>query len=75
MDDGVTGLGSYAVLVIFLIGLPSFLVFRSLDKLSDYPGPRLAKLTKAYRFYYDVVESGGLLDQLQRLHVKFGKLL
>ncbi|KAJ7780769.1 cytochrome P450 [Mycena maculata] len=60
------------------IGLPvvcltTFILFRIFfDKLSVYPGPWTARVTKGYRFYYDVVQSGGLLDELHRLHKKFG---
>ncbi|KAJ7656544.1 cytochrome P450 [Mycena rosella] len=61
---------SRTLLVALLIGLATFIVFRSFpDKLSVYPGPRLGRLTKGYRFYYDVVKSGGLVDQLRRYYL------
>ncbi|KAF5355464.1 hypothetical protein D9758_006320 [Tetrapyrgos nigripes] len=43
--------------------------------LSRFPGPKLAALTEYYGGYYDLIEDGGLLFQIERLHVKYGPIV
>uniref|UniRef100_A0A0W0FRE1 Benzoate 4-monooxygenase cytochrome p450 n=1 Tax=Moniliophthora roreri TaxID=221103 RepID=A0A0W0FRE1_MONRR len=60
-----------------------FIVFVSLswlgilfsDPLKRFPGPLLAKWTRFYRVYYDVVVSGGWFAQLQHLHRVYGPVV
>lgn len=41
--------------------------------LSWVPGPRLAAITGLYRFYYNVIRRGDLLNQLKELHRIYGQ--
>lgn len=45
------------------------------DELSKFPGPSIAAYTWLYRAYYDVVKSGGLLVQLEKLHKEYGPVV
>lgn len=42
---------------------------------SSFPGPRLAALTFAYEFYYDIVNNGQYIWKIQRLHEKYGPVV
>ncbi len=46
------------------------LLFHPLHK---FPGDKLAALTGWYREYYDLVKDGDWVEQLQRLHHKYGE--
>jgi hypothetical protein len=43
------------------------------DPLRRFPGPSLAKWTRLYRVYYDVVVGGGWLSHLRDLHELYGE--
>lgn len=43
--------------------------------LSHIPGPRLAALTWWYEFYFDVVQPGQYVFQIQELHKQYGKIV
>ncbi|KAH9206548.1 cytochrome P450 [Leptodontidium sp. 2 PMI_412] len=43
--------------------------------VSSFPGPRLAALTFAYEFYYDIVNNGQYIWKIQRLHEKYGPVV
>jgi len=59
-------------LLIWLTGLVvSRLLFHPLRK---FPGDKLAALTGWYREYYDLVKDGDWVEQLGRLHRKYGEL-
>ncbi|KAF9003561.1 cytochrome P450, partial [Cyathus striatus] len=45
------------------------------DRLSHYPSPWIASITRWYRAYFDVVKSGGLLDQVKKLHSIYGPVV
>lgn len=45
-----------------------------LHPLADFPGPKLAALSKWYEFYYEVVLVGQFTFHIQELHKKYGKL-
>lgn len=46
-----------------------------LSPVSSFPGPRLAALTFAYEFYYDIVQNGQYMWRIQRLHEKYGPVV
>ncbi|KAK6440868.1 hypothetical protein LTR95_002910 [Oleoguttula sp. CCFEE 5521] len=46
-----------------------------LSPLAKFPGPRLAALSSAYTFYYDVVKRGKLPWKLKRLHEQYGPII
>ncbi|KAL1744938.1 cytochrome P450 [Schizophyllum fasciatum] len=43
--------------------------------LSSYPGPPFAAITKWYRAYYNLVQDGGWLEHLERLHRHYGPVV
>jgi hypothetical protein len=65
---------SLAVLVqVFGLYLTSLAVFRLfIHPLQRFPGPKIAAITLWYQAYYDLVKDGGLLEQLEKLHLKYG---
>lgn len=40
--------------------------------LRKYPGPVLAALTEGYEVYYNIIQFGGMVDELLRLHTIYG---
>lgn len=56
----------------------AYIILRSIYRLyfhplSGFPGPKLAALTSAYEFYYDVVQHGMYIWEIEKMHQKYGK--
>ncbi|KAI9719851.1 MAG: hypothetical protein M1828_006072 [Chrysothrix sp. TS-e1954] len=63
-----------------LAGQALWFAFRICDRLvfsplSDVPGPFLAGLTYWYEYYHDVIRPGNFIDEIQKLHDRYGELL
>ena len=43
------------------------------DPLKPFPGPALARRTRLYRSYYDIVVGGGWIFHLRDLHERYGQ--
>ncbi|KAL4874373.1 cytochrome P450 [Aspergillus karnatakaensis] len=43
--------------------------------LSHIPGPKLAAITHAYEFYFDVIKKGTLIWEIERLHKIYGPII
>ncbi|PVH76510.1 cytochrome P450 [Cadophora sp. DSE1049] len=43
--------------------------------VASFPGPRLAALTFAYEFYYDIVKPGQYIWKIQALHEQYGPIV
>lgn len=43
--------------------------------LSQFPGPRLAALSRWYEFYFDIIKGGTFSKQFPALHQKYGTLI
>jgi hypothetical protein len=57
----------------FLVYLISLAVYRLyLSPLANYPGPKLAALSKWYEFYYEVVCGGQFTVHIRELHKQYG---
>nr|OQO26112.1 hypothetical protein B0A51_04506 [Rachicladosporium sp. CCFEE 5018] len=61
---------------ISVVALLYTVVYRLyLSPIAKFPGPKLAALSSAYTFYYDVVKRGKLPWELERLHEKYGPIV
>lgn len=56
--------------VTYLIVLAIYRLF--LHPLAQFPGPKLAALSKWYEFYYDAYQPGQFLFKLEGLHKHYG---
>lgn len=61
-------------------GLLAFFVVRAIYRLyfhplSNFPGPKLAAISSAYEFYFNVIKRGTFIWELERLHEIYGKSL
>ena len=60
---------------ILLIYLTSLSVYRLLlHPLANFPGPKLAALTRYYEAYYDYVQNGQYTFIIAELHNEYGTL-
>jgi hypothetical protein len=58
--------------IIYLIGVAIHRLYFS--RYAKFPGPKLARLTYAYMFYYDVIAGKGeYIYKIKELHEKYGK--
>jgi hypothetical protein len=62
----ITGL----VWVFYLVGLATYRLY--FHPIARFPGPKLAALSRWYKFYYDVVCRGQLTFHIHALHQKYG---
>ena len=46
-----------------------------LHPLHIYPGPVFAAVTDWYEAYYNIIQKGGLLTEIEKLHKLHGKLI
>jgi len=63
--------------LLVLSGTAIFLLARTVYRLyfhplSHIPGPKLAAVTHAYEFYYDVWCGGRFLWQIEKMHRQYG---
>jgi hypothetical protein len=61
-------------------GILAFIVIKSIHRLyfhplSKFPGPKLAAVSGAYEFYYNVIKRGTFIWKLERLHEIYGNSL
>jgi hypothetical protein len=42
--------------------------------LRNFPGPRLAAITHLYEFYFDGIQGGKFIWEINRMHDKYGML-
>jgi hypothetical protein len=60
-----------ALYAAYLIGLGVFRLY--LSPIANFPGPKLAALTRWYEFYYEVVLRGKFSDHITDLHRAYGQ--
>jgi hypothetical protein len=71
---------SFAAVLLGLVGLSLVYIVALaisrlyLSPLAQFPGPRLAALTKWYEFYYEVVLNGKFTFEIRRMHEMYGRL-
>ncbi|KAK0189785.1 cytochrome P450 [Armillaria mellea] len=66
---------NYAILASTLLILARYLYQYLNHPLRHYPGPRIAALSKWYKFYFDVLQDGGFLEHLEKLHIQYGPVV
>lgn len=67
---GITVLIIGSLLAYFIMRCIYRLYFHPLSK---FPGPKLAAVSSAYEFYYNVIKRGKFIWELERLHEIYGK--
>lgn len=55
---------------LYLLGLGFYRLY--LHPLAQFPGPKLAALSRWYEFYYEVIRKGNFTFHLPDLHRKYG---
>ncbi|RAK99286.1 cytochrome P450 [Aspergillus ibericus CBS 121593] len=69
---------------LYLWLVPSLIIFSILARsiyrlyfhpLSKFPGPKLAAITHLFEFYYDVVQDGMFLWEIEKMHEKYGPIV
>jgi hypothetical protein len=55
---------------VYLVGLASYRLY--FHPIAEFPGPKLAALSKWYEFYYEVICAGKFTFHIQDLHKKYG---
>jgi hypothetical protein len=68
------------VLGYAIIGLLTYTLYGILWRLyfspvAKFPGPTLAAVTFWYEFYFDVIEHGSYIYEIERMHRIYGELL
>lgn len=61
------------ILSLYVVGLGVWRLYFS--PISHIPGPKLAALTWAYEFYYDIVLGGKYVFKIIELHKKYGPII
>lgn len=62
-----------AALVLFSLYTAGKLVYNLLfHPLCGFPGPKIAAMTSLYEFWYDVINDGQYLWQIEKMHEKYG---
>ncbi|KAI1258580.1 putative cytochrome P450 [Xylariaceae sp. FL1019] len=64
---------SVVVYISYLAGLVFYRLY--LSPLSQFPGPKLAIISKWYELYYDVILRGQYTFQIQRMHKIYGPIV
>lgn len=68
-----TSVALAAGIVVFATVVYTIVYRIYLSPLARFPGPKLAAVSKAYQFYFDVVKAGKLPFELVRLHERYGQ--
>ena len=64
---------AFLSLSVYLAGLAFYRLY--LHPLANFPGPKLAALTKYYEVYYEVVLRGQFSAHIQDLHAEYGPIV
>ncbi|KAG4419362.1 hypothetical protein IFR04_007510 [Cadophora malorum] len=57
----------------YLIALAIYRLYFS--PLAKFPGPKLAALTSLYQFYYDVIQGGQFVWEIEKMHQEYGPIV
>ncbi|CAG8919094.1 unnamed protein product [Penicillium salamii] len=68
------------VWLLALYGLPLYIAIKSIYRLYFHPlrkipGPKLAAITGAYEFYFNVIKRGMFIWEMERLHEIYGPII
>ncbi|KAL6716918.1 hypothetical protein ACLMJK_004830 [Lecanora helva] len=74
--QAVYGLLTSNVLFCFTCYLVALAIYRLyFTAVAEFPGPKLAALTKWYEFYFDVVLQGKFIFKVRELHRQYGPII
>ncbi|KAI1172889.1 cytochrome P450 [Nemania sp. FL0916] len=59
--------------LVYFIAVAIYRLF--FHPLAQFPGPKLAALTRLYKTYHDIVHNGGYASKIAKLHEKYGRLV
>jgi hypothetical protein len=59
-----------AIIIIYFGSLAFYRLF--LHPLAQFPGPKLAAITRYYEAYYDIVQNGQYTFKIVEMHKKYG---
>ncbi|KAF9883416.1 hypothetical protein FE257_003499 [Aspergillus nanangensis] len=70
----------YSSLIWILGSIAIYQVWKSVYRLyfhplSKFPGPKLAALTSGYEFYYNVIQRGSFIWEIERMHQVYGPIV
>lgn len=66
----------YTTLILFCPALVALIFYRLfLHPLAQFPGPKLAAVTRCYEAYYDILKGGTYIFKIDELHQRYGKVL
>jgi len=68
------------VLEYTVLGLIAYTIYGATWRLyfspvAKFPGPKLAAVTFWYEFYFDIIECGSYIYEIERMHKIYGKLV
>lgn len=58
------------LVAVYVVGTIVYRLF--LHPLARFPGPKLAAFTHLHEFYYQLVQDGMFIWEVQRMHEKYG---
>ena len=62
-----------AAVIVYWAGLVFYRI--TLHPLANFPGPKLAAISRFYEAYYDVILNGQYTFKIKQLHKKYGTIL
>jgi hypothetical protein len=55
---------------LYIVGTIVYRLF--LHPLAGFPGPKLAAVTHLYEFYFNLVQDGMFIWEVERMHAQYG---
>jgi hypothetical protein len=65
--------GVFSTWILYIVGRAFYRFY--LSPIANFPGPKLAAVSRWYEFYYEVVLRGQYSFHIQDLHKKYGKMI
>lgn len=72
--DQLLWMTTSAVVALFICAIGRAIHRLYLGPLAKFPGPKLAALTRSYEIYFDGVQKGKFIFEIERMHQQYGML-